>query len=193
MKSKPTAEAIADAARAILEAEGHSGVTMRRVADAIGITPMAIYRHYPNREALLHRVTDLGFAELAGYLKPKRKSAKADERMLDLFDGYVRYALDHPRIFDYVFSQPRPDARRFPGDFRAGRSATASLLADVFRDGVAQGLFKDDDPWEATLTVWAQAHGLVCLYRSGRFELGERAFRTFCRDSLRRLLGGLYR
>ncbi|MBP6750495.1 MAG: TetR/AcrR family transcriptional regulator [Xanthomonadaceae bacterium] len=193
MKSPPTADAIAIAARALLETEGPAGVTMRRVADAVGITPMAIYRHYPNREALLHCVTDLGFAELAGYLKPKRKSMKPDERMLDLFDGYVRYALDHPRIFDYVFSQPRPDARRFPGDFRAGRSPTVNLVADVFRDGVAQGIFKDDDPWEAALAIWAHAHGLVCLYRSDRFEYDARAFRTFCRNSLRRLLSGLYR
>lgn len=193
MDPASTADAIAAAARTLLEAEGPAGVTMRRVAAAVGITPMAIYRHYPNREALLHRITDLGFAELAGYGQAHRLSAQPDEHLLDLLDGYLQYALDHPRIFDYVFSQPRPDARRFPTDFRAGLSPTANLIADAFREGVAQGVFRDDDPWEAMLSLWAQAHGLICLYRAGRFDLDEAAFRTLFRTSLRKALDGRYR
>ena len=38
---------------------------MRRVADAVGITPMAIYRHFPNRAALLKRISDDSFHEIA--------------------------------------------------------------------------------------------------------------------------------
>jgi AcrR family transcriptional regulator len=48
-------ERIADAALSILEAKGPQAVTMRQVAEAVGITPMAIYYHFPNREALLDR------------------------------------------------------------------------------------------------------------------------------------------
>ena len=40
-----TSERIAKAARLLLDKEGVEGVTMRRVAKAVGITPMALYRH----------------------------------------------------------------------------------------------------------------------------------------------------
>jgi len=55
---------IAIASRRLLDKEGTEAVTMRRVAKAVGITPMAIYRHYPDRAALLNSLADEGFEEL---------------------------------------------------------------------------------------------------------------------------------
>lgn len=46
------------AAVALAESEGHEQVTMARVADAVGTTPMAVYRYVPNREVLLAEVND---------------------------------------------------------------------------------------------------------------------------------------
>src|SRR5919112_404118 len=60
-----TAERILAAARGLFEREGAQAVSMRRIADAIGLTPMAIYRHFPNREALLKRISDDSFDEIA--------------------------------------------------------------------------------------------------------------------------------
>ena len=56
-----TSERIAKAARLLLDKEGVEGVTMRRVAKAVGITPMALYRHYPDRAGLLNALADEGF------------------------------------------------------------------------------------------------------------------------------------
>ena len=50
---KPTAERISEAALRLLEAAGPDCVTMRAVAAAAGITPMAIYYHFRNRDSLL--------------------------------------------------------------------------------------------------------------------------------------------
>lgn len=187
----PTAVAIAKAARAIFEDEGATGVSMRRVADAVGITPMAIYRHYANREALLHRVADDAFEELAGHAKPRRRGASVEDHLLDLLEAYLDYALAHPRIFDYAFSEPRPDARRYPTDFRAGRSPTANLIAQAVREGIAAKRLRDGDAWEIALALWAHSHGLICLWRGGRFDLSARQFRALHRNSLGKLLDGL--
>jgi AcrR family transcriptional regulator len=187
----PTAEAIVQSARAIFEDEGAHGVSMRRVASAVGITPMAIYRHFPNREALLHRIADQGFQELADHWKPGRTRQTPERRILALLDHYLDYALRHPRIFDYVFSELRPGARRFPEDFRSGQSPTADLMVQACRDGMAQGQFKRDDVLEAMLSLWAHAHGLICLHRGGRFSLSAKDFKALYRRSLRRLLDGM--
>jgi len=60
-----TSQKIARAARRLLDKEGAESVTMRRVASAVGITPMALYRHYPNRDGLLNALADAGFVELS--------------------------------------------------------------------------------------------------------------------------------
>ena len=60
MTTAPTVQRIATAARRLLDKEGADAVTMRRVASAVGITPMAVYRHYPNRAGLLNALADAG-------------------------------------------------------------------------------------------------------------------------------------
>jgi AcrR family transcriptional regulator len=189
--SRSTADAIADAARAIFETDGAAGISMRRVADAVGITPMAIYRHYPNREALLDCVANRGFQEMLDYWKPGHADLSPDERLFELLDGYLDYAFAHPRIFDYVFSDARPGARRFPEDFRAGLSPTANLLVEVLQEGMASSVFRKDDVWDVALALWAHSHGLICLYRGGRFSLTQAQFRALHRNSLGKLLHGI--
>ena len=67
----PTADKIRAAARRLLEKQGLEAVSMRRVGEAVGITAMAIYRHYPDRAALLNAVADEGFQELGSALRAK--------------------------------------------------------------------------------------------------------------------------
>lgn len=186
-----TAESIAATARALLEAEGVEGVSMRRVAEAVGITPMAIYRHYASREALLESVAEAGFVELAARAGAVCAGDDALSRIGALLESYLDYAFERPKLFEYMFSAARPGARRFPEDFSARRSPTANVLFDAVSEGVARGELRDDDPWEVALALWAHAHGLICLYQGGRFGLTPARFRALYRRSLRRLFDGL--
>ena len=106
-------------------------------------------------------------------------------------DSYIDYAFDRPRIFDYVFSQPRANARRYPDDFRAQRSPTLNAIADLVTQAMDAGFLKRHDKWEIALQLWAHGHGYIMLYRAGRFHLSEAEFRTLTRNSIRRMIHGL--
>jgi len=186
-----TAERIAEIALKLLEEEGENAVSMRRVAQAVGITPMAIYHHFPNREALLNFVVDREFAKFADSIQALPVRGSHESRLLSCMDSYIDYAFLQPRIFDYVFSQPRPHARRYPEDFRARRSPTLNLIADTVTRAMDAGYLKPDDAWEISFELWAHVHGYVALYRGGRFTLSEAEFRALVRRSLRRLIYGL--
>jgi AcrR family transcriptional regulator len=188
---KSTAERIAETALRILEEEGPEQVSMRRIALAVGITPMAIYHHYPDREALLKSITDAEFAKLKTYSDSAIEKYKSKPDLTLLGVPYLDYAFDRPRVFDYVFSKPRFDARKFPEDFRARRSPTLNPLADVVAEAMKKRELKKDDVWEVALQLWAHAHGYVTLYRAGRFSLGEKEFRALYHRAMRRLLDGL--
>lgn len=175
----------------ILEAEGPQAVSMRRVANEVGITAMAIYRHFPSREALLGAVVDSEFEKLVDFFSPRSPSRSFEASIVHIMDGYIEYALMHPRIFDYVFSTPRPAARRFPVDFRARRSPTLNLVADAVSSWMKNHKLKRDDPWEIAMELWAHAHGYLMLWRAGRFALDESDFRKLVHRSLRRLLHGI--
>ena len=188
-----TSQQIYQCALGILEAEGPQAVSMRRVAKEVGITAMAIYHHFPNREALLSAIVDSEFEHLVEFFSRSNRSRGFETAMTRIMDGYIDYALAHPRIFDYVFAAPRPGARRFPDDFRARRSPTLNLVADIVSSWMKLGKLKRDDPWEIAMEFWAHAHGYLALWRGGRFHVSEDEFRKLVHRSLRRLLHGLAR
>jgi AcrR family transcriptional regulator len=191
MLAPNTHEKIAAVTLAILEKEGADAVSLRRVAKAVGITPMAVYHHFENREALLTFVTDREFEKLVDYMRAQPRGRGHEQRLLHVMDYYIGYAFAHPRVFDYVFSQDRGDARRFPRDFLARRSPTMNVVADTVEAAMKDSFIRKDDVWEVAMELWAHIHGYIALYRAGRFELSEKQFRQLCQRSLKRFIDGL--
>jgi AcrR family transcriptional regulator len=193
-----TAERIAETALRILEASGPDEVTMRRVAQEVGITPMAIYHHFRSREDLLRAVTEAEFQQLLSSIEARRAKARrsrtkdrSTNMQIELMEGYIDYALARPRLFDYVFARPRTGARRYPADFRARKSPTLNVIADELSEGIRTGDLRKADVWEIAFGLWAHVHGYVALYRAGRIDLSEKRFREMCRRSMERLMNGL--
>jgi AcrR family transcriptional regulator len=195
MVAVPTAHRIVAAARKLLEREGAAAVSMRRVADAVGITAMAIYRHYPDRDALLNAIANQGFEELAAELQSEYQRLPVDieKRLLRLADMYVAHAFAHPRLFELMFLAPRRGARRYPRDFKAGRSPTANLMVACLREGMESGVLRKDDAWEIAFETGALLEGLIMLYLGGRIEASAAGFRALYRRSFRRYLHGICR
>lgn len=191
MKRLHTADRIYRVARQLFEKGGASAVSMRRVGEAAGLSAMAMYRHFPNRETLLKRICDDSFNEIAHHWSARASGGDVLARLIAVQDLYLDYALAHPHLFDYAFSVRRDDARRFPDDFRARRSPTLNVVADLVAESMESGVLRDDDVWHVAMTLWGFTHGLVSLYRAGRFNYDKRQFRTFYLESLGRLLDGL--
>jgi AcrR family transcriptional regulator len=191
MKRETTMQTIAAAARRILDEEGADAVTMRRVADVAKITPMAIYRHYQARAGLLDALADTGFKELAAQIANKPFSGSARARLAKMAEIYLDHALNNPRLFELMFLKEREGARRYPRDFKSGRSPTANLMAQAVRDGMASGEFCNDDVWEIVFEIGALSHGLIMLYLGGRVAVTPAGFRAIYRRSCKRYIRGI--
>jgi AcrR family transcriptional regulator len=186
-----TASRIASAARRLLNNQGTEAVTMRRVAAAVGVTPMAIYRHFPGRASLLNALADEGFEELAARLAGKNFSGRVEERLSKMMDIYLEHGLQKPRLFELMFLKPRQGARSYPRDFKAGGSPTANLLVEVVQSGMDHGYFRNGDAWEVVFEMGALSHGLLILYLGGRMALSPAQFRAFYRRSFKRFIRGI--
>jgi AcrR family transcriptional regulator len=186
-----TTQKIAAAARRLLDKEGAEGVTMRRVAATVGITPMALYRHYPNRDGLLNAVADAGFFELAAKLAGLRLTGAIDRQLLKILDVFLDHAFDNPRLFELMFLTKREGARQYPEDFRTRRSPTANVSADVIAKAMETGYFRKDNVWEIVFETGALMQGLIMLYLGGRMVMSPSDFRSFCHRSFGRYLNGI--
>ena len=166
-------------------------MTMRRVAHAVSLTPMAIYRHYRDRDALLNAIADEGFRELADLLARRQRNGDIEHQLLAVSEIFLDHALENPRLFELMFLKPRPGARKFPKDFKAGESPTANVVAEVVAEGMKSGVFRHDDIWEIVFEIGALSHGLIMLYLGGRLGATEERFREFYRRSFRRYIRGI--
>jgi AcrR family transcriptional regulator len=201
--ARPTAEKIATAARRLLDKEGAEAVTMRRVAAAVGITAMAVYRHYPDRKGLLNALADQGFEELAEKLAAVRLPGSSRSagsvrspnsiggRLTRVLDVNLTFALENPRLFELMFLTPREGARQYPRDFAAGKSPTANVMAELIEEGMMTGYFRKDDLWAIVFETGALLQGLMMLYLGGRVSMSATRFRAFCHQSFRRYMHGI--
>ncbi|MEQ4722361.1 TetR family transcriptional regulator [Nonomuraea sp. B19D2] len=98
---KLTAQAIAERALEIGDAEGLDAVTIRRLATDLGVTPMALYWHYKNKEMLL-----VGMADhlIAGFAPKPADDRPWQEQLRDLVVGLVGTLRVHP-CAKHVFEQ----------------------------------------------------------------------------------------
>lgn len=143
---------IAAAARALLDAEGPDGLTMRRVADALGIKAPSLYKHVPDKTALEALVVADGFLEYAEALEAA--TTEADDPLAALAQAYRDYAVAHPHL--YRLMNYRPLRRDLLPEGLEDRTALP-LLAAVGHD------------IPKARALWAFAHGMVSLEIDGRF------------------------
>jgi TetR/AcrR family transcriptional regulator, tetracycline repressor protein len=57
-RARLSRETVVDGALALTDAEGLEGLTIRRLAQSLGVTPMALYWHFKNKDELLDAVAD---------------------------------------------------------------------------------------------------------------------------------------
>jgi AcrR family transcriptional regulator len=178
-----TQERIFAAARALFDQNGVEGVSMRRIADKVGITAMAIYKHYPDKDALLNALMLDGFAAWEARVEKIREPEPLDW-LRQMGEAFLDFALTQPRRYEAAFLLKASAARRYPGDFVAGRSPVVSKFMARVEEARAGGLVGDVPTIDITIHFTALTQGLVDMYRAGRFA-GEAEFR----DAYRRALG----
>jgi len=139
------------AARELLEAEGDAALTMRRVAERLGIRAPSLYKHLPDKAALEIALIAQGLDELAGIFARAAGDLGAQAR------AYRAWALEHPHLYALMTQRPLPRDRLPPGLEERG---AAPLLAAVGGDE------------HRARAAWAAAHGLVSLELARRFPDG---------------------
>src|SRR3954471_10944354 len=145
-----------------LETGGVEAFSLRSVSAAAGITPMAVYRHFPNKEQLLQAAGRAAFEEW--------QNRAQSIRTLDPLDWlrqagrlYLQFALEEPARFDACFVMRTGVERRYPRDFRAGKSPAVSMMSERIVAAQAAGQLAAGDALEMVMIFWAQLHGLAML------------------------------
>ena len=140
------------------------GLSLREIARSVGVSATAVYRHFPDKAALLLALCIEGDAMLAEAFQAAMARAKPGHEAFDAMgQAYVRFALDHPALFRLMMS---PSGAR-----RDGSKASAMLGASLQELGGPNSTKAQLDVQR--LKAWSIVHGLAMLMLDGLVPADE--------------------
>lgn len=172
------AELVAAAGALLAEAGSPEEVSLRHVAEAVGVTAPSIYRHFPSKEALLLAVVEEQFAEFRQLLIDAAARGGSDPfaALREAGRAYLALGRDHPAQYRVLFGPIggailgfSGDAAPAPGQFPEtdpGQASFLTLVGLIKRCLAAGPGGARFDPFEVAVETWAFVHGLVDLSTS---------------------------
>ena len=162
------AAAVAEGLRQIVHASNPSDLSLRHVAREIGVSPTALYRHFPDKDALLGAMASRGFdvlqeAQRSAYGRGGKRGLTRAAR------AYVRFAIANPALFRMIFSAPLEQTHPF-------ETPPEESAAAVLAEGVAAALgprARRATIHAATIKAWTLVHGMAMLILHGQLRLAD--------------------
>jgi AcrR family transcriptional regulator len=153
---------IIEAALRVLEREGAAALTVRRIAADVEYTPPVVYQHFANKDALVLRLVEHGHGLLLAELRRVVEEPDIDRRILRAASAYVRFAGEHPHLYEAMNGTVvDADERR-----RAAEPAIDVLKELLATWSDAHGVELADHD-EACEIVWGTLYGMASLGRLG--------------------------
>jgi AcrR family transcriptional regulator len=145
----------------LLETEDARSVSIRSVAQRVGVTPPSIYLHFADKDALLDAVCARYFEKLD---REMQRAAQEQPSPVDALraqgQAYVRFAIQTPELYRIAtMAQWRPGRHI---DVALDSSAFQHLRATV-QALVDDGIRLQDDPSTIALEFWTAAHGVAAM------------------------------
>lgn len=171
MKQQHTKARLAAAAADLLDAGGQGAVTLRAVAEAVGVSHNAPYRHFKDRNALLAAVAERDFDALTrAFRAAADTSDDAGASLKAAALAFIRYAREHPARYRLLFSDPdlAPAAADAGGSMEAAALGSFQAFSAIIGRCTASGRFRAFDPAALTGLIYATLHGAIDLELGGR-------------------------
>lgn len=144
-----------EAALAIVDEAGEGALSLRAIAQRVGVAHRALYNHFRDREDLLCAIAAAGFAKLSAGVNEAEGEA-------EFLRQYVRFALDRPGLYGIMMSRNYAAIGQRPELRRAVDELISRALLAFAPDGGLENARR-----RAVMRVWMLAHGGISLQRAG--------------------------
>lgn len=172
-KAEMRAELI-EAAHALVKQEGYEGLTIRKLAAAVGYAPMSVYSYFPDKHAILFALAQDAFAQLA---KRMQRNAPAEPlaALRSLMREYAAFAFENPNEYRTVFMTRDPASLPdMEPEAMHKENPALRLLLERVQACVEAGALAGDVFAISTL-IWTVGHGTVSLLISfPSYPFGDR-------------------
>jgi AcrR family transcriptional regulator len=167
-------EAIVTEAARLADSEGLEAVSLRRLAEALGVRPPSLYAHVDGIEDVLRRLGRQGLSELAGALGRAVEGRSGSDALRALADAYRGFAQQHPGM--YAAAQRSRELAQ-DADAQAAGEAVVRVALAALRDYELEG----DEAVHGVRLVRVALHGFISLEAAGGFAMAQSIDDTYQR------------
>lgn len=139
-------------ARKIVDEQGLEALSMRNLAQRLGIRAPSLYKHFANKESLESLLISIGFEEQADLFESALRSSSRP--LVAMARAYRAYAQDHPGLYRLMYD------RELNRELLSEGSEQRAALPVVVAAGGDRDLAR---------AAFAFAHGMTILELNGRF------------------------
>jgi AcrR family transcriptional regulator len=167
-------ERILQAAVDILRREGFEAVSIRAIAERLGVSHMTLYTYFRNREELMATLDERQRERMQVHrAETLREAREGDVRaVVREWLGIGRHvAAQHPQIYRFLWVQPI-EAERAAHQHQKIQ-ANLNHLAELIRLGQKRGVFVERDPLLAAGVVFGSVNAPLIMYHGGRLPDAE--------------------
>lgn len=157
------------AAETLFRTHGAEGISMRALADALGVSAMTPYRYFDNQEHVLSLVRTHAFRRLALVLAGADLGKTPRARIESIGRAYLRFAEEDGDAYRLMFDL-RPPTEPREALTQASKDSFAPLVAAVTA-AVQAGALRGD-PLTLSHVIWAGLHGLASLGLAEKLNFG---------------------
>jgi AcrR family transcriptional regulator len=154
----------------LLAEEGSKSLTLRKVAQRVGVSHAAPYAHFIDKEALIAAIATEGFHRIYEQMSTAIQQFPDDplRQMVEGAWNYVEFALNDPAHFKITFSGVVEREKAYP-DFVSMSHSSFDLVVEIVRRCQAAGVLKPGSPDLTAMSLWSLVHGFVSLALENQF------------------------
>jgi AcrR family transcriptional regulator len=162
-----TSEALLDSARELLAGEGATALTVRRIANEVGLSTMNVYSRFGGKDGIIDVLYREGFVELFGQLAAVPRTSDLRTNVRAFTSAYRRFALDHRHQYDLMFRSSAPEFTPSEESREVGLGLLDGLISRV-ELAQSEGIMTASIPSrQVAVWVWATCHGMLSLEFDG--------------------------
>lgn len=146
------------------------GVSLREMAREVGVSATSVYRHFPDKAALMRALAREGLDRLATAQRGAASGKDGAAAFAATGRAYVRFALANPAIFRLIFTSSAQ--LQATGEIEALRMLRANAAAASPNDAGS------DQVETGALRSWSLVHGLAMLMLDGQLPADDHLIDT---------------
>ncbi|MFL5796963.1 MAG: TetR/AcrR family transcriptional regulator [Actinomycetota bacterium] len=151
--------------RLLIEAGDQDAVSIRAVAEAVGVSPPSIYLHFADKIDLIFAVCERHFQRF-DEIQEAAAAAAADpvQGLMARGRAYIQFGLENPEQYRILFlTKPTKTPESWSFERMVGSVAFEHLVVAVAQCIDYLAIDPPPDPQMVAITLWSMVHGLTSL------------------------------